>query len=153
MHTPPKPSNMPMMAKGGSLSPLTAKIITIHSGKMAPMMEPRPLLIYCTPQVLRPLLSIKFKKLSTKMGHHCFPLGQAVFLYIKNSTYKPPPINCRIPASCRAGIAFTPCREASQVVPQKKLTQHSAKMGSPMLSALRLVALIKLCLDINIVTY
>jgi hypothetical protein len=35
-------------------------------------------------------------------------------------------------ASCKAGICFTPSLEAIQVVPQKKLTQHRAKMGKPM---------------------
>ena len=34
-------------------------------------------------------------------------------------------------ASCKAGMCFTPSFEAIQVVPQKKLTQHKAKMGSP----------------------
>jgi len=41
-------------------------------------------------------------------------------------------MNCLIPASCKAGIYFTPSFEASQVVPQKKLTQHKARMGKPM---------------------
>lgn len=41
-------------------------------------------------------------------------------------------MNCLIPASCKAGICFTPSFEASQVVPQKKLTQHKARMGNPM---------------------
>jgi len=41
-------------------------------------------------------------------------------------------MSCLIPASCKAGICFTPSFEASQVVPQKKLTQHKAKMGNPM---------------------
>ena len=40
-------------------------------------------------------------------------------------------MNCRIAASCKAGICFTPSLEASQVVPQKKQTQHKAKMGKP----------------------
>ncbi len=34
-------------------------------------------------------------------------------------------------ASCNAGMCFTPSLEASQVVPQKKLTQHKAKIGKP----------------------
>lgn len=33
--------------------------------------------------------------------------------------------------SCRAGMCFTPSFEAIQVVPQKKLIQHKAKMGNP----------------------
>ena len=41
-------------------------------------------------------------------------------------------MNCLMPASCKAGICFTPSFEASHVVPQKKLTQHKAKMGKPM---------------------
>jgi len=40
-------------------------------------------------------------------------------------------MNCLIPASCKAGIYFTPSFEAIQVVPQKKLTQHKARMGKP----------------------
>ena len=66
------------------------------------------------------------------MVFHCLPFGHGVFLYKKKPTYKIPPINCLIPASCSAGICFTPSFDASQVVPQKKLTQHKAKMGSPM---------------------
>jgi len=53
-------------------------------------------------------------------------------LYKKKATYSIPPMNCLIPASCKAGIYFTPSFDASQVVPQKKLTQHKAKMGNPM---------------------
>ena len=41
------------------------------------------------------------------------------------------PKNWRIAASCNAGMYFTPSFEAIQVVPQKKLTQHSAKIGNP----------------------
>jgi hypothetical protein len=33
-------------------------------------------------------------------------------------------------ASCKAGMYFTPSFEAIQVVPQKKLTQQSAKIGN-----------------------
>ena len=40
-------------------------------------------------------------------------------------------MNCRMAASCKAGMCFTPSFEAIQVVPQKKLTQHNAKMGKP----------------------
>jgi hypothetical protein len=29
-------------------------------------------------------------------------------------------------------MCFTPSLDANQVVPQKKLTQHKAKMGNPM---------------------
>jgi hypothetical protein len=35
-------------------------------------------------------------------------------------------------ASCKAGMCFTPSFEAIQVVPQKKLTQHKARIGNPM---------------------
>lgn len=42
-------------------------------------------------------------------------------------------------ANCKAGICFTPSLEASQVVPQKKLTQIKASMGNPM-AAKRLFA-------------
>ena len=40
-------------------------------------------------------------------------------------------MNWRIATNCKAGICFTPSLEAIQVVPQKKLTQHNAKMGKP----------------------
>ena len=98
---------------------------------MAPMMAPNPLLMYFTPQVLNPLLNTKLRMLRIKMAFHCLPFGQGVFLYKKKPTYSIPPINCLIPASCKAGICFTPSFDASQVVPQKKLTQHKAKMGNP----------------------
>lgn len=35
--------------------------------------------------------------------------------------------------SCNAGMCLTPILEAIQVVPQKKLTKHSANMGKPIL--------------------
>jgi len=38
--------------------------------------------------------------------------------------------------NCKAGIYLTPSFEASQVVPQKKLTQHNANIGNPMASIL-----------------
>ena len=41
------------------------------------------------------------------------------------------PKNWRIAASCNAGMYFTPSFDAIQVVPQKKLTQQSAKIGNP----------------------
>ena len=34
-------------------------------------------------------------------------------------------------ANCKAGMCFTPSFDAIQVVPQKKLIQHKAKMGNP----------------------
>ncbi len=40
-------------------------------------------------------------------------------------------MNCRMAASCKAGMCFTPSFDAIQVVPQKKLTQHNAKIGKP----------------------
>lgn len=39
-------------------------------------------------------------------------------------------MNCLMAANCKAGMCFTPSFEAIQVVPQKKLTQHKAKMGN-----------------------
>src|SRR6187402_3004039 len=105
---------------------------TIHKGTIAPMIAPNPLLMYFTPQVLSPLLKTKLSKLRIMMVFHCFPLGQGVFLNRKKARYKEPPRNCLIPASCNAGICLTPSLEASQVVPQKKLTQHKAKIGNPM---------------------
>lgn len=67
-----------------------------------------------------------------KIAFHCFPLGQGAFLYTKKATKSIPAINCLMPASCKAGMCFTPSFEAIQVVPQKKLIQHKAKMGNPM---------------------
>ena len=40
-------------------------------------------------------------------------------------------MNCLMAASCNAGMCLTPSLEAIQVVPQKKLIQHKAKIGSP----------------------
>ena len=40
-------------------------------------------------------------------------------------------MNCLMAANCRAGMCLTPSLEASQVVPQKKLTQHKASTGKP----------------------
>ena len=105
---------------------------TIHKGKIAPMMAPKPLLTYFTPQVLRPLLKTKLRMLRMKIAFHCFPFGQDAFLYTKKATKSIPAINCLMPASCKAGMCFTPSFEAIQVVPQKKLIQHKAKMGNPM---------------------
>ena len=36
-------------------------------------------------------------------------------------------------ASCKAGMCLTPSFEAIQVVPQKKLTKHNAKIGKPII--------------------
>lgn len=62
---------------------------------------------------------------------HCFPFGQGLFLNKKKEIYKNPAMNCLMAASCIAGICFTPSLEAIHVVPQKKLTQHKANMGNP----------------------
>ena len=40
-------------------------------------------------------------------------------------------MNCRMAASCKAGMCFTPSLEAIQVVPQKKQTKHKAIIGKP----------------------
>ena len=65
---------------------LNSPMITIHNGKMAPMMAPRPADIYLTPQVLRPLLIIKFKKHNTNTGIHSRPFGKGAPLYRKKAT-------------------------------------------------------------------
>jgi len=62
-------------------------ITTIHKGKMAPMIEPRPAeILYCNANVLRPLLIMKFKKLRTMIGIHSFPFGSDAFLKRKKLT-------------------------------------------------------------------
>jgi hypothetical protein len=48
-------------------------------------------------------------------------------------------MNCLIPANCSAGIYFTPCFEASQVVPQKKQTMARANMAFAFLPFFRIV--------------
>ena len=98
---------------------------------MAPMIAPNPLGIKRTPQITKPLLKTKFKKLSMMMGIHCLPLGKGCFLKRKYNTKTNPPKNCLIPISCSAGIAVTAIREAIHVVPQKKLTQANAKYAFP----------------------
>ena len=52
--------------------------------------------------------------------------------------------------SCKAGMCFTPSLEAIQVVPQKKLTQHKAKIGSPIVSILDETAFLILVLTLQI---
>ncbi len=52
--------------------------------------------------------------------------------------------------SCKAGMCFTPSFEAIQVVPQKKLTQHKAKIGNPMAVALDETAFLILVLTLQI---
>lgn len=100
------------------------------------MIAPSPLLMYFTPQVLKPLLKTKLRMLKMIMVFHCFPFGQGVFLNKKKEIYSNPPMNCLMAASCKAGMCFTPSFEAIQVVPQKKLTQHKAKIGNPMVLTL-----------------
>ena len=45
------------------------------NGKIAPMMAPIPAEMYFTPQVLSPLLIMKFKKLRIRTDRHCLPFG------------------------------------------------------------------------------
>jgi hypothetical protein len=101
-------------------------MITSHKGKVAPMMEARPPEMYFTPQVDRALLNMKFSKVNIRTVSHSFPLGIDLPLLIKKITYIIPPMNCLIAAICKAGICFTPSREAIQVVPQKKDTNPTA---------------------------
>ena len=130
-HTPQKLTTNPNIDNRASRSPLNKVIITIQSGKMEPRIAPNPLLMYFTPQVLKPLLNTKLSMLRMNMVFHCLPFGQGVFLYKKKATYSIPPMSCLIPANCKAGICFTPSFEASQVVPQKKQTKHKAIIGKP----------------------
>ena len=102
-------------------------MITSHKGNIAPIIEPRPAEIYCTPHVLSPLLIIKFRKLRTSIGTHSFPRGSLSPLITKKPTYNKPANTWRIPAICNAGIYRTPSFEAIQVVPQKKHTSANAK--------------------------
>lgn len=133
---PQKQINSPNTANFETFSPRKKQMITIQIGNMAAIIAPSPLLIYLTPQVLKPLLRQKFRKARTKIVLHCFPFGQGSLLIIKYKTYIIPPINCLIVTSCKAGMSLTPSFDASQVVPQKKLTQHKAKIGNPMVSIL-----------------
>lgn len=48
-------------------------------------------------------------------------------------------MNCLIPASCRAGMYFTPSFDASQVVPQKKQTKDKAKIAFALRPFFRIV--------------
>jgi hypothetical protein len=123
--------------------------MTIQIGNIAPKMAPKPLLIYLTPQVLKPLLNTKFNKLKIRIVFHCLALGQGVFWNKKKATYKRPPKNCRMATSCIAGMCLTPSFEASQVVPQKKLTQHKASMGIPIASILEKNACLILAFNYN----
>ena len=88
MQTPAKHIKIPATASLAIRSPLKKQITTIHIGKIAPIIAPKPLLIYFTPQVLNPLLQTKFKILKTKIVCHCFPLGQGSFLSIKGNNGK-----------------------------------------------------------------
>lgn len=78
--TPPKLIINPNTANRANLSPLKSVIITIHKGKMALMIAPKPLLMYFTPQVLSPLLNAKLRTLKMRIVFHCFPFGQGAFL-------------------------------------------------------------------------
>ena len=147
--TPQKLTTNPNIDNRASRSPLNKVIITIQSGKIAPIIAPNPLLMYFTPQVLSPLLNTKLRMLRINMAFHCLPFGQGVFLYKKKATYSIPPMSCLIPANCKAGICFTPSFEASQVVPQKKLTQHKAIIGKPMVFILEERAFFILVFTLN----
>ena len=65
-HTPEKAITNPAMASLANFSPLKKVIITIQIGKIAFIIAPSPLLMYFTPQVLKPLLKAKFKMLKIK---------------------------------------------------------------------------------------
>jgi hypothetical protein len=47
--------------------------------KIAFIIAPNPLLMYFTPQVLKPLLKAKFKMLKIIIVFHCLPLGKGSF--------------------------------------------------------------------------
>ena len=122
---------MPAMALTGILFSLVNKpITTIHNGNIAPIMAPSPaVILYCSANVLKPLLTIKFRKLSTRTGIHSLPFGKTAFLYRKKLTYNNSAMICRILANCKAGIRFTPSFDAIQVVPHKIQTNARQKIA------------------------
>ncbi len=75
---PMNPSSNPITAFDGIFDfALNNPMITIHNGKIAAMIAPSPAEMYLTPQVVSPLLKMKFNKLSTSTGPHSFPFGRA----------------------------------------------------------------------------
>ena len=88
---PPKATINPTTAFQDVFCPRNKLMITIQSGKIEPIIAPKPLEIYFTPQVLKPLLSIKFNTLKTKIVLHCRLFGQGCFLIKKYSKYNNPP--------------------------------------------------------------
>jgi hypothetical protein len=82
--------------------------------------------MYCNPQVDNPLLKMKFKNPSIRIGTHSRPRGISLPLPRKNAAYTRPPSVWRIPAIWSAGIYRTPSLEAIHVVPQKKHTMPRA---------------------------
>ena len=65
------------MALRGNLSlEVNNPITTSQMGKMAPIIAASPADMYFTPQVLNPLLSIKFKRANKSNGLHSFPFGK-----------------------------------------------------------------------------
>ena len=61
-------------------------ITTSHNGKIAAIIAPSPAEINFTPQVVRPLLITKFKKLNIRIGIHSFPFGSFAPLIKKKIT-------------------------------------------------------------------
>ncbi|MNR35342.1 hypothetical protein D3C85_1531810 [compost metagenome] len=83
MQIPPKLIRIPNKATLAIFIPLKKLIIIIQIGKRALIIAPNPLLIYFTPQVLRPLLKAKFSIDKIIIVFHCFPFGQGSFLIRK----------------------------------------------------------------------
>ena len=124
---PAKPRINPNIAlRGREVLDLTKIIITNQSGNVAPMIDPSPPEIYLSPQVESVLLKMKFRKVRLSMVIHSLPLGKALPLNVKKITYANPPMNCRMAASCKAGMCLTPSLDAIHVVPQRNDTRPSA---------------------------
>jgi len=92
-------------------------------------MEANPAGIYFTPKVVNPFVRNRFSKPNMTMVNHSLRRGQVVFLKRKKRRNRNPASSNLMADNCSAGMAATPCREATQVVPHKKLTAPSAMKG------------------------
>lgn len=144
IHIPAKPITIPQTAiLVGFVWSTNMLINTIHKGKIAPIMEPRPAEIYFMPHVLRPLLKTKFNNDKTISGIKSDLEGNGYFFSIKYNKYKLPANNCLMPASCNAGINIIPFLDTTQVVPHTTLTTTSAaKAKNPDPRSLNLCSLL-----------
>ena len=83
---PANPINKPnMVFLFNWLLAAKSPMITSQSGKMAPMIDPRPAEINFTPQVESPLLNVKLRNPSTIMVLHSLAFGNGTRFHKKNS--------------------------------------------------------------------